>query len=392
MRRTSARELHPFSEIQHKNKLNGAVLGSYTYAYDALGNISTVTRSGFGTTTNTYTYGNASWKDLLTAFNGEKIVYEGQTLDENGSVTGTPTSGNPTSYFNGTRWNLGWAEGRSLREAASGTPEQDTALNFAYDVNGLRTEKQVTRTVYEMTTEHTYAATVVASTCTEGGYTLHECSCGDSYQDTETAALGHDYTSSGEGTLTCTRCGDTIEHTHNYTVTVVPPTCTTGGYTLHECSCGDSYQDAATPALGHNFRNDPTTGGQKCRRCGYIEIPIEIPTSHGELMSLEEPTEPDALMLNEPENESDDGNSGQALHRGTATEITTDHSYIYAGGKLLRETITGGTNTKTLDFTYDNVGMPYSLTYNNGTTTATYYYITNLQMYLVDSNGAQVAA
>ena len=28
---------------------------------------------------------------------------------------------------------------------------------------------------------------------------------------------------------------------------------------------------------------------------------------------------------------------------------------------------------------YDNVGMPYSLIYNNGTTTTTYYYITNLQ-------------
>ena len=111
-------------------------------------------------------------------------------------------------------------------------------------------------------------------------------------------------------------------------------------------------------------------------------------------MNLEEPTEPDALTLNEAENEFDDGNSGQALHRGTATEITTDHSYIYAGGKLLRETISDGTTTKTLDFTYDNVGMPYSLIYNNGTTT-TYYYITNLQgdvMYLVDASGNEVAA
>ena len=100
-------------------------------------------------------------------------------------------------------------------------------------------------------------------------------------------------------------------------------------------------------------------------------------------------------MLNEPENDSEDGNSGQALHRGTATEITTDHSYIYAGGKLLRETISEGSTTKTLDFTYDNVGMPYSLTYNNGTTSSTYYYITNLQgdvMYLVDASGNEVAA
>ena len=83
------------------------------------------------------------------------------------------------------------------------------------------------------------------------------------------------------------------------------------------------------------------------------------------------------------------------LHRGAATEIEETHQYIYAGRKLLRETITEGSTTKTLDFTYDNVGMPYSLIYNNGTTTTTYYYITNLQgdvMYLVDSSGNEVAA
>ena len=83
------------------------------------------------------------------------------------------------------------------------------------------------------------------------------------------------------------------------------------------------------------------------------------------------------------------------LHRGAATEIEEIHQYIYAGGKLLRETISDGTTTKTLDFTYDNVGMPYSLIYNNGTTTTTYYYITNLQgdvMYLVDSSGNEVSA
>ena len=58
-------------------------------------------------------------------------------------------------------------------------------------------------------------------------------------------------------------------------------------------------------------------------------------------------------------------------HRGEVKEtITETHRYIYTGGKLLRETISDGTTTKTLDFNYDNVGMPYSLIYNNGTTTA----------------------
>ena len=66
------------------------------------------------------------------------------------------------------------------------------------------------------------------------------------------------------------------------------------------------------------------------------------------------------------------------------------HQYIYAGGNLLRETITEGETTRTLDFVYDNAGNPYSLIYSDGTTTTTYYYITNLQgdvMYLVDSSG-----
>ena len=99
--------------------------------------------------------------------------------------------------------------------------------------------------------------------------------------------------------------------------------------------------------------------------------------------------------LEEPETPDTPPTGNAPLHRGAATEIEEIHQYIYAGGKLLRETISDGTMTKTLDFTYDNVGMPYSLIYNNGTTTATYYYITNLQgdvMYLVDANGVQVAA
>ena len=88
-------------------------------------------------------------------------------------------------------------------------------------------------------------------------------------------------------------------------------------------------------------------------------------------------------------------NDGTVANPPIANEETTNHSYIYAGGKLLRETITEGSTTKTLDFTYDNVGMPYSLIYNSGTTTTTYYYITNLQgdvMYLVDSSGNEVSA
>ncbi len=35
--------------------------------------------------------------------------------------------------------------------------------------------------------------------------------------------------------------------------------------------------------------------------------------------------------------------------------VTKEHSYLYASGRLLRETITGGGTTETLDFRYDNI-------------------------------------
>lgn len=63
---------------------------------------------------------------------------------------------------------------------------------------------------------HSYTSTVVAPTCTSQGYTLHTCTCGSSYKDSYTAALGHDYQITYEGTsaqahtvqYTCSRCGD----------------------------------------------------------------------------------------------------------------------------------------------------------------------------------------
>ena len=91
---------------------------TYLYVYDSVGNI--LTANG-----HTYTYGNANWKDLLTAFDGNSITYD--------------ASGNPTSYYNGTRWNFTWANGRSLATATDGTNN----LSFTYDTNGLRTSKKV---------------------------------------------------------------------------------------------------------------------------------------------------------------------------------------------------------------------------------------------------------
>ena len=100
---------------------------TYTYTYDGAGN--TLTASD-GTATHSYTYGDTDWKDLLTAFDGQAITYD--------------AIGNPTSYFNGTRWNFTWVNGRTLATASDGT----SSLSFAYDANGLRTSKTVNGVSY----------------------------------------------------------------------------------------------------------------------------------------------------------------------------------------------------------------------------------------------------
>ena len=70
---------------------------------------------------------------------------------------------------------------------------------------------------------HSYTTKVKAPTCTEGGYTVYTCSCGDSYRGNETPATEHQDTE-----------------------TVVPPKIGKEGYTKHLCACGKQYWDNYT--------------------------------------------------------------------------------------------------------------------------------------------------
>ena len=133
------------------------------------------------------------------------------------------------------------------------------------------------RCIRETAHEHSYTAVVTAPTCTAKGYTTHTCSCGDSYVDTYTDALGHAWdngkvtkpateTETGVKTFTCTRCGETktevipaLSHEHSYKAVVTDPTCTAKGYTTHTCACGDSYVDTYVDALGHAWDNGTVT-------------------------------------------------------------------------------------------------------------------------------------
>lgn len=135
---------------------------------------------------------------------------------------------------------------------------------------------------------HSYFASQVEATCTDGGYTLHLCDCGDSFRDSYVDALGHAWgqwltteaaTTEKEGLQRreCSRCDafDTQtlpkleqEHTHVYSDSVVDPTCTDRGYTQHTCACGDSYRDAETAALGHSFGVYKSNGDATCTSDG----------------------------------------------------------------------------------------------------------------------------
>ena len=108
-------------------------------------------------------------------------------------------------------------------------------------------------------------------TCTEEGYYQGNCpDCGRLNVRETIPALGHNWndgtilrpatqTTDGIMLYTCIRCGETKQevipktmHVHSYVDTVVPPTCTTEGYTNHKCACGVEYNDSFIPA-GHKW-------------------------------------------------------------------------------------------------------------------------------------------
>lgn len=70
-------------------------------------------------------------------------------------------------------------------------------------------------------------------------------------------------------------------HSHSYSSKTVKATCTSGGYTVHTCSCGASYTDSYTDATGHKWSDWKTvkkattsSEGKKqrtCSSCGKTE-------------------------------------------------------------------------------------------------------------------------
>ena len=118
---------------------------------------------------------------------------------------------------------------------------------------------------------HEYSNEVIAPTCTEDGYTFHECSrCKDQYQDAFVPATGHDYGEwetitevscviDGYQKRVCKVCKNEeskriIAPGHDYKKVVIAPTCTAKGCTVYTCTvCNNTYADTYVNALDHSF-------------------------------------------------------------------------------------------------------------------------------------------
>ncbi len=110
----------------------------YTWAYDNAGNILSqkayvyttgeITESTATAATNTYTYGDEDWGDLLTAYNGAAISYD--------------EIGNPDGYSDRT---FTWEHGRQLASQTKGSVEWE----YTYNSAGLRTKRSSDSKTYE---------------------------------------------------------------------------------------------------------------------------------------------------------------------------------------------------------------------------------------------------
>ena len=134
---------YKYDNLNQLVRENNQKLGvTITYAYQN-GNITERKEYAYTTgdlgevlDTKTWTYGNNIWSDLLTSFNGQTITYD--------------EIGNPLTIGSQT---LSW-NGRQLRQIADG----NNTYSYAYNVDGQR----VSKTVNGITTEYFYNGSILA--------------------------------------------------------------------------------------------------------------------------------------------------------------------------------------------------------------------------------------
>jgi len=106
----------------------------YTYNYDSYGNIRSVYKRQNSTNTlldyEYYNYNDATWLDRLTSYKGTAITYD--------------SIGNPLSYNNGSAYTFSWQNGRELNSVT----HNGVSTSYAYNTEGIRVKKTYGSTTY----------------------------------------------------------------------------------------------------------------------------------------------------------------------------------------------------------------------------------------------------
>ena len=119
----------------HSDTRSGGNGTTWKYTYDLGGNILKKERFAYADTTTpletvTYEYGDANWRDKLTAVNGNAIAYD--------------AIGNP---LNDGTWTYTWQNGRQLQKMQ----KSGVTAEFVYNADGLRVQKTVNGVVTKYT-------------------------------------------------------------------------------------------------------------------------------------------------------------------------------------------------------------------------------------------------
>ena len=218
---------------------------------------------------------------------------------------------------------------------------------------------------YYVPHSHSYTSVVIAPTCIKTGYTTYTCECGDSYIDSEVAALGHGF----ENGL-CRTCGEAdpdhdTPHSHSYSSVVSAPTCIKAGYTTYTCECGDSYINNEVAALGHMFDKGV------CVVCGEVHtdyVPPVLAIGKADFNTISTGTASGGYSNYDKSYTTTDGwtTINTAIQVGGATDINPAYTVVgpdntykavclngktSAPGKLTSSTITGGISKLNLTYT-----------------------------------------
>ena len=225
---------------------NGEEVDRWTYSYDTAGNILSEDHEGSASELHEYAYEDERWGDLLTSVDGIDLEYD--------------NSGNPTLYANGTEllWNMEWQNGRQLSRA---TTERDSTtedvLDFAYDANGIRTRKTVTRNTYRPV--QTYKVTFVAD-----GKTVKTMNVTEGYtlKDSDYPAVPEKagYTGAWQRYTSPVKSNVTVSATYTKITTYYKVTFVADGFTVKTMQVYSGYKlkDSDYPSVPEKLRYEGT--------------------------------------------------------------------------------------------------------------------------------------